>query len=762
MANEPDDCERPSARLEAVRRARLLDYPADDDFDRLTRLTSRTLAAPVVLVTVVEDTRQFFTSAVGLREPWRSLRETPISHSFCRIVIETKRPFVVSDARKNPFVCDNSAIRDLGVIAYAGVPIFFEEEAVGVLCAIDEEPRAWSDEDVGHLSDLAHIAGSEIALRVALDRAREQEALHDAILNSLGEGVLAVDQTGTLISANAAARRMLGDVELGQGIPHNQSTRTDLPSSNKSNLVTGHDALWRACRGESTDGLSATVERGDKALTLEVSGRPISGPSGTLLGGVAVFRDVTTTGRLTALFAAVLESVGDSVLAVAADRAFLVVNAAARHMFDVDAIIVSDRPLEWAPTHQAHREDGTALPSDEGALSRALRGESTDNVTFTMRRRGVGEIMWIEATGRPVVNGDGRVIAAVAVYRDVTQRKHEEDRRTQMQDLLLRTGRMAKVGGWELDLETMTPLWSEEVYRIHDVDIGILPDIARAIEFYAPEARPIVEAAVASAIENGDPFDFELPFTTARGRKLWVRAQGERVVQPGRPARLIGTFQDITERKASQELLQASLHQKDVLLMEIHHRVKNNFQIICSLLNLQAGQLADAVAREALGEAQSRIRAISLAHEQLYASKDLAHIDIGDHARVLSETLVRSLGALARNVEIDISATPCLVGIDIAIPSGLIINELMSNALKHAFHGRVGRVRVSIDAHGGHIASLSVEDNGIGLPAGFDAMSATSLGLRLVSALAQQIGGTLRVSNSASGGAKFRIELAPR
>jgi GAF domain-containing protein len=160
-------------RLAALGRTGLLDTPAEEPFDRLTRLAARIIKTPVALVSLVDHDRQFFKSSVGLPEPWRSRRETPLTHSFCKHAIAHHEPLVIPDARKDPAFRDNPAVRELGIVAYAGVPLTVCGFALGSFCVIDAEPRTWSYDDVQTLKDLADCAMREIELRTHL---REAEA----------------------------------------------------------------------------------------------------------------------------------------------------------------------------------------------------------------------------------------------------------------------------------------------------------------------------------------------------------------------------------------------------------------------------------------------------------------------------------------------------------------------------------------------------------------------------------------------------------
>src|SRR5918999_344377 len=160
-------------RLDALRASGLLDTPCEEAFDRLTRLVTRILGVPVALVTLVDGDRQFFKSSVGLPELWASKRGTPLTHSFCQYVVATGEPLVIDDAREHPELRHNLAVPDLGVIAYAGIPLTMADgQTLGTFCAIDTKPRRWTESDLETLRDLAASAATEVQLRISLERAR--------------------------------------------------------------------------------------------------------------------------------------------------------------------------------------------------------------------------------------------------------------------------------------------------------------------------------------------------------------------------------------------------------------------------------------------------------------------------------------------------------------------------------------------------------------------------------------------------------------
>ncbi|MGJ4930733.1 HWE histidine kinase domain-containing protein [Bradyrhizobium sp. HKCCYLS2038] len=182
----------PSApdRMTAVLQTELLDSPPEPGFDRVTRLTSRLLQAPASIIALVDRDRQFFKSSVGLCEPWASLRETPLSHSFCQQVVITAEPLVVNDANQLPLVRDSLSTASLCVIAYLGVPLRLPSgEVIGALCAIDYVPRTWTDDDIAQLTELSEIVMDEIALRTENARRRTIEQHQRVLVHELNHRV---------------------------------------------------------------------------------------------------------------------------------------------------------------------------------------------------------------------------------------------------------------------------------------------------------------------------------------------------------------------------------------------------------------------------------------------------------------------------------------------------------------------------------------------------------------------------------------------
>ncbi len=273
--------------------------------------------------------------------------------------------------------------------------------------------------------------------------------------------------------------------------------------------------------------------------------------------------------------------------------------------------------------------------------------------------------------------------------------------------------------------------------------------------FLYPDAALI---RILEIVQNGEPVRGEA--VAYQGGNISLRDYVPLSVNGKNYGRLWIHF-DITDRIRAEESLQASLREKEVLLKEIHHRVKNNMQIISSLVSLQADTLDNPIQRALFNDLRDQVRSMALVHEKLYQSRDLAKVDLAEYTQSLLNYLWRAHGGKASSVLLTLDLQPVFLTVESAIPCGLILNELVTNVLKHAFRERTGgeiKVHLSTDVHGQ--VSLRVQDNGVGLPPLLDWQHAPSLGLQLVNLLSRQLEGTIEMQSS-NQGTEFHLSFMP-
>lgn len=524
-----------------------------------------------------------------------------------------------------------------------------------------------------------------------------------------------------------------------------------------------------------------------------------------------------------------------------------------------------------APGPRARGTDARLGQPDAGALAPVLR------------TRGGGELR-VEWHTSPLHDAAGRALGRIAVGVEVTPCCEVERARAEREPDARRTHavlsdaqRIAQIGSWELDVASDELVWSEEIFRIFELDATRFGASYQAfLEAIHPEDRQVVDGAYTTAREHRTPYDIVHRLQMPDGRIKWVHERCETIYDAeGRALRSIGTVQDVTSRVIAEQaaalhtaaiessinaiafadlegrltyvnqsfvslwgyaqrddvvgrnaselwsdprgagavlgtdvdeawsgevtacradrtvrVLQASTHlvrdvfgrpaalmasfidlsarieaerqlatrlrEKEVLLREIHHRVKNNLQIISSLLHFEAKKHGARATPQAFAELRERLLAMTLVHEKLYQAKDLALIDFSDYARSLVRALTATVGH-AHAVRVETTADAIALPIELALPAGMIICELVTNVLKYAFpDGRDGVAAVSARRCGERVI-LTVADDGIGFPDGFELRDERSFGLALVRALVAQLAGEITATNR--GGAHVVVSF---
>lgn len=355
---------------------------------------------------------------------------------------------------------------------------------------------------------------------------------------------------------------------------------------------------------------------------------------------------------------------------------------------------------------------------------------------------------WYELRDSAIQWTDGRIVRC-EIGIDITELKTSEAAIKHSDALLREAQRIAELGSWELDRASGTLRWSDELFRILGLDPEKSdPSYESFINRVHPDDRKLVDKAWMESLKNYTPYDMTHRLRMPDGAIKHVHARHHASIGPGQPAtRSVGTIQDITCSIVTEDKLRRSLTEKEILLKEIHHRVKNNMAIISSMLALQSRYTDDSRVIELLMQSQNRIRTMALVHEKLYQSDDFTNI----HTPGYIEALVNQISSFYRHMDQKIETPTDIEDISlelsVLLPCGLIINELITNAFKHAFvDAGEGQIFIKMYRIADDMIQLEIHDNGKGLPEGLDVDNPGSLGLTIVNSLISQLNGTLEIT----------------
>ncbi|MDB5308211.1 MAG: domain S-box protein [Gemmataceae bacterium] len=710
----------------------------------------------------------------------------PVGRLKIGLIAQERRPYLTNAVIGDPRVNDQDWARREGMVAFAGYPLVVDDKLVGVMAVFARAPL--SDTTLlalgtiadgiatgierKHTEDALQLLNATLEDQVAertreLSRSEEALRMRAQVLEHMVEGVSLVDDRGVIVYTNPAEDAMFG---YGPGELHGQPVSVfNADPAGEGRRVAGEILEQLQATGKWSGEVGNRRKSGEGFTTfVRITSLELAGQR----HWVAVREDVTERRRAAEELSQKTTDL-KTVLGAFPDLYF---------WMDADGTIRrfhAGMSTYLPPAEFMNRRMPDFLPPEAGGKTQA----AIDHVLATGTAAEVETHMpmpdggdhWFDARALPLP--DRQVLLVV---RDITARKLAEVARFRLAaivesaaDAVISTTLAGVVTSWNPAAERLfgytvaeavgKEIWfllppgreDEERQTMERILQGVCNPARVVSPLLGGAAGPVpADASCSQTIESvrrrkdGTLVDVALtisPITDADGNVLGVSK----------------IFRDIGDRKASEKRVRASLEEKEVLLKEIHHRVKNNLQVICSLLSLQARQLGDGRTAEVLHECENRVLAMALIHESLYQSTDLARIDFAAYTRDLTSTLFQSYGPLAEGIRLQIAGAGIILQIEAAVPCGLIVNELVTNCLKHAFPaGRKGEIAIEMRRQGGDQILLTVRDDGVGLPPGLGERDTACLGLRLVRILTTQLRGTLEIHGT--GGTTFHIRFAHR
>ncbi len=354
-----------------------------------------------------------------------------------------------------------------------------------------------------------------------------------------------------------------------------------------------------------------------------------------------------------------------------------------------------------------------------------------------------GKTKWISGRGKMIKNAKGNVIRMIGTVQDITEQKHAEQKIRRLSDRVLLATEIANLGVWEYDRETNEIFWEDQMYSIFSMAKAPL-SLDKLTEHFVEEDKSILEQSL-NMVKKGINFlesDFRIKVDD---KEKYLRAF-TRILRDhnGKIKGIVGVIYDITTDKLLQMQLESSLEEKNVLIKEVHHRVKNNMQLISSILALKSYDLEDDKSKAIFNEVNDRIKAMSVIHDKLYTFYNVSEINIGEYLQHIAQELQILQGSSSIAIEVD--SEYIILDVEKALLIGLMVSEMVGNAIKHGFEvGQEGRISILFSKEEDKFL-LRVLNNGRKIQ-GEVLESSTGLGVSLVKTFVKQLGGTVEVDN---------------
>ena len=776
------------ARIRALRRYEVLDTPAEDRFDDLTVLAAQICGVPIALISLVDENRQWFKSRVGL-----DVEQTHRDLAFCSHAIEGDGLFQVNDAQADERFADNPLVTDEPNIRfYAGVPLTTpDRQNIGTLCVIDRVPGELSTEQRRALTTLARQVSSQLELRLANRRLRSRLAFENAIMKSTTVAVIATDLDGIITRFNPAAQSLLGYQESAilDSMPFHRLANDP---AQQASVDVHLDRLRLSANNAPVEG--TLWNSSGSPIPVLLSSGPIATDDGDTVGFLYSAQDIrhraTAELDLDRFFRLSL----NLFCVAASDGYFKRVNPAFTFI------------LGWSETELLARPFyDFILPDDRGETVGAVEllgsGEQLRNFEnrYLCRDGSVRTIAW-----QAVSAVDGSIYASGL---DVSDERASQAAARRNAQLLEVSQSIAKVGGWEYDLETEELFWTEETHRIHETDPqSFVPCVDTAIAFYTKESQTRIAVAFETALRTHEGYDLELEVVTLSGRMIRVRTTAEVELKDSKPVKLAGIFQDVSERirvetalKLGNEQLRsqaqalreaqaeavAASRAKSAFLANMSHEIRTPLNAIVgtvSLLESSAGDQDRGRMLEILGSSSKAL--IGIIDDVLDFSKiEAGALEYRPEAMSLVgqiEAAIQAFSGLASSKgllltqQLD-SDLPATVVCD-TLRLRQVLYNLLGNAIKFTDQGevRVAARPIMVDAESATI-EIDVVDTGIGIAAEDQSklfepfvqaeadttrrFGGTGLGLAISQRLAEMMGGGLSIESAPGQGTEMKLLL---
>lgn len=396
-------------------------------------------------------------------------------------------------------------------------------------------------------------------------------------------------------------------------------------------------------------------------------------------------------------------------------------------------------------------------------LNNAVYSAISEGKSYTLQHAinlSDGRIKWAMCSGIPIMDENNNVFKLEGIVQDITENKKAQDSLCRSEKLLNDAQSIAKLGSWSKDYISTETYWSDELFNIFEIEKKPSQNLYAAyLNTLNEHDKKKMIKCVDDAISQGKTWHVEHLINFEDGREKWVLESGMAIKDDkGNTIKLEGIVQDITEIKKYELTILNNIKEKEILIKELHHRVKNNMQVISSMLSLQAHLISDPKIKTIFNDSQQRIKSMAAVHDLLYRSDNLTQINFSIYIKTLIADLIKLYEGADHNVELKIEMPELFFNLETSISLGLLVNEIITNSLKHALKGdKKSTITFNMQSKNESNFVLIISDNG----SGFDTTAASekeTLGLLLINSLVDQLEGTLE-RKSDSNGTRYTITV---
>lgn len=720
----------------------ILDTPGEEEFDDITKVAAYLCDTDRAMINFLTHDRQWSKSCHG----WE-LQEIPRNKSICTYAIQRDKYLIINNVSEDPRFKNLGYVKEKNVEFYAGVVLKSNGYSIGTLCIFDDKPRELTDNQLEALQVLGRDVESKLELRLKREQLikehRELKETTTFLRNSADLMMILDPGTLKILEVNDEVEELTG------------YKPDEILNSKLTDFIQGEDfgrklAAWRSMKaGPRFSQETLFKTKGEALLWLRIS---------MTEEGDKYF----ATGRNITERKGIEQNLVDQ-------KQFT--ENIIRHLPGIFFLVDEGGTLRrWNNNleniEQRSREEVVGQPYNEFIKNEDHR--ATTQAMQKVFREGYArtEINYIAPDGQEIPlllsgfryqeDGDTFIIG---IGINITEEKRALEELERKEQKLEEAQRIAKMGSWSWHIPTNELVWSDEVFDLLGLDKEkVQPTIENFKEMLPESGARKVEKIIGEIFEGREGRAVEFEVERPDGAIVYIQERFEvHRDSEGIPLEISGTMQDVTDRRKAEEQTRSALREKEVLLAEVHHRVKNNLAVINSLLQLEIFNTDNEELANILTQSQMRIRSMALIHETLYSYGDFANISFEKYLRELTRAIVETVTVEPQKIDFELESEEVDLTINQSVPCGLIINELIINAVKYAFPGsRGGTISVSLKERGERV-HLTVADNGKGLDPDVDIYNPDSLGLTLVNTLVHQLQGDLEVE--VEDGTAFNISF---